>query len=313
MLAAWLNSFRRLLAPLAGRISWRVWLGALCLGLAWLWLYEHDARLRQQALVDRARRDAAAELAALKKQAAAAAKAANGENAQAVQELQARRQLLARRDQALASQLSALRREEQARAAQVAALPTSEVVTRTAAQLGLESSDLAVVGEGSSPSGVGAIHASPARTKAAPRESPDAGAGRPPAPSEASGGEDTAPTKTAPGVAVLPLTASGARKLALALSALDACRAQRAVDEQRISNGRDLAAADAGTIARQADSLGKLNQALAAKDQILARQEALYRQELRAARGSFWGRLGRTARHVAVGVAVGVVIGVAVR
>ena len=112
---------------------------------------------------------------------------------------------------------------------------------------------------------------------------------------------------------MLPLSASGARKVEMALVDLDACRSESQVEEQQISNCRERAATDAATIEQQGDSIGKLNQALAAKDRILARQETLYKAELQAARGTFWGRLARTSKHVAIGVMVGVAIGVAVR
>jgi len=315
---SWINSTVFGMNPLLGlarRIPWRVWIGAACLGLAWLWLHEHDARIRQNASLAQSRRETAAEVAGLKKQAAAAVEAANVENAQAIEKLKARRQNLERRDQELTSQLAALHQEEQAQAAQVATLPTSEVVTRVAAQLGLGAQDLApaggAAGAGSKPA-PGTIPVAAICDRRSLIEKPTVG--KAPTVATKAGGEDTAPTTPgSPEISVLPLSASGARKVETALVELEGCRARSLLEEQQISNCRERAATDAQTIARQADSLGKLNQALAAKDQILARQEAAYTAELRAARGTFWGRLGRVSKHVAIGVAVGVALGVAVR
>jgi hypothetical protein len=54
-------------------------------------------------------------------------------------------------------------------------------------------------------------------------------------------------------------------------------------------------------------SLDDLNQAIRWKDEILTRVEAQHRAELKAARGSRWGRFVRAVEYVAVGVAIGVV------
>jgi hypothetical protein len=318
-LKSWVNSV--VLNPflgLARRIPWRWWIGAACLGLAVLWLHQHDARIRQNAVLAQARSETAAEVANLKKQAAANLEAANVANARAIQKLAARRQQLERQDQELAARLASLSKEEQAQAQRVATLPTSEVVTRVAAQLGLGSEDLArsskqaaaTVGAfptvGFSPGGKPTVNSDHELTVATTQ-----GAATAAKPETAAAG--ISHPASSPEVSVLPLSASGARKVETALVELDACRSERQVEEQQIGNCRERAATDAATIQRQGDSIGKLNQALAAKDQILARQETAYKAELRAARGTFWGRLARTSKHVAIGVAVGVAIGLVVR
>jgi len=136
-IVVWLNPF----LGLARRIS--VWVGAACLGLAVLWLHQHDARIRQNAVLAQAQSATAAEVANLKKQATANVEAANVENARTIQKLEARRQELEQQDQKLTARLASLGKAEQEQAQRVATLPTSEVVTRVAAQLGLGSEDLA--------------------------------------------------------------------------------------------------------------------------------------------------------------------------
>jgi hypothetical protein len=290
---SWFNAVRLRMNPLLGLargMSWRVWLGAACLVLAGFWLHEHDVQVRRNALLQQAQRAAAAEVSSLKKQVAAEVHAANVENARALEKLQARRQEIDRRDQELTARLAALRQEAPAQAQRVAALPTSEVVTRVAAQLGFHAQDLvpgaSLPGEDAAPAG---------ETNAAP---------------EASKGSSGAGS---PEISVLPLSASGARKVETALVELAGCRAQSSLQEQLITNCRARAATDAATIQRQAGSIAMLNQARAAQEQINQRQQAACREELRAARGTFLSRLARVSKHVAIGVAVGVVIGVAVR
>jgi len=287
----WANPFLGLLR----RIPWQVWLGAACLGFGALWLHEHDVWVRQKALAAQAQQQSAARVSSLKKQVAANVQAANVADAQAVAKLESRRQKLERQDRALAARLASLSKAEQAEAEQVAALPTPEVVTRVTAQLGLRSQDLMPAG------------AQSATTAAADSPSGPAAAAPPvaghPQGAAAAGAEPY----------VLPLSASGARKVETALVELNACRSESQVEGERVSNCQERAATDAATIREQADSIGKLNQALTAKGQILGEQEAEYKTELRAVRGTFWSRLAHTTKHVAIGVALGVAVGMAVR
>lgn len=113
--------------------------------------------------------------------------------------------------------------------------------------------------------------------------------------------------------AAMTLTASGARKVEGALVALDACQAESKIETEQVSNCQAGAEAGEAEVKRLNSSVASLNSALAAKDQILARQQAEYKAELRAAHGTFLGRLARTAQQVAIGVAVGAAIGVAVK
>jgi hypothetical protein len=113
--------------------------------------------------------------------------------------------------------------------------------------------------------------------------------------------------------AALALTDSGARKVEAALVNLHACRAENDVETQQISNCQARAEADEAEVKRLNDSVAGLNRAIAAKDKILDWQSSECKAELRAARGTFLGRLARLTEHVAVGVAIGVAIGVAVK
>ena len=78
--------------------------------------------------------------------------------------------------------------------------------------------------------------------------------------------------------------------------------------EAQFANCRTQVDTNAAIIQQQADSLAKLNQALSAKDEILARREIQQQAELKAARGSRLSRLARVVEYVAIGVVIGVVI-----
>ena len=98
-----------------------------------------------------------------------------------------------------------------------------------------------------------------------------------------------------------------------ALVDLNACRAESKIQTQQVSNCQARAEAAEAEVKRLQSSVAGLNQALEAKDKILTQQQGECKAELRAARGTFLGRLAHTAEHVAVGLAVGVAIGVAVK
>ena len=123
------------------------------------------------------------------------------------------------------------------------------------------------------------------------------------------GGEITAVTTPV----VMALTGSGARKVETALVDLNACRAESNIENQQAANCQARAEADDAAIQRLNGSVASLNQALKAKDRVLGRQASEYKAELRAARGTFFGRLAHATEHVAIGMAVGVAIGVALR
>lgn len=271
-----INATRTRLAPLtrlALGIPAQAWLAAAALIFVGLWLQEHDASVRRGAQLQQLEKQSAAEVSELEARADAARRAANESNARVVEGLEAQRRNLAARADELGAQLRALKQQEQARAEEIAALSPSEIVKRLSVELG--------------PGSV-----APAATATPGTEAP---AGTLP--------EDAGDVKSP-----LQLTDAGARQVALALAERDACRDQSALQDRLLRNCREQLAAGAAEVERQADSLSKLNQALEAKDRILAQREAAFRAELKAARGTWRSRLVRTLEHVAVGVAIGAAI-----
>ena len=136
---AMMETLKKLLQWVPGR----VWLALAGLLVAAFWMQQHDARIRRQAQLQQLRNQTSAQVAALRQQAAQEVKQANVENARAIAQLEQRRQQAVEQSRKLAAQLSGLRRQAQIQAAEVATLPISEIVTRVAAQLGLNSGDVA--------------------------------------------------------------------------------------------------------------------------------------------------------------------------
>lgn len=277
------------------RVPGAAWLALGCLLMAAFWFQQHDAGIRRQAQAQQLRKQTSAQVAALKEQAEQDVRQANVENAKAIQKLEERRKQIEHQNLQLSAQLNRLRAQAQTQADEVATLPISEIVARVATQLGLQANDAV-------PSAFADIAKS---AISAPRIGGGRGALGAPA-----GGQS--PPLHEPSAA-LPLTASGARKVETALVELNACRAESKVQDHLISNCRARAQSDDATIARLNSSVASLNQALAAKDKILTQQAGQYKSELRAARGTFLGRLAHVTEHVAIGVGVGLAIGVAVR
>ena len=290
MMAALIHSIRR--------VPGTAWLALGCLLMAAFWLQQHDAGIRRQAQVQQLRKQTSAQVAALKKQAEQDVRQANVENAKAIQQLEERRKQIEQQNLQLSAQLIRLRAQAQTQADEVATLPISEIVARVATQLGLQADDVAPGGSPSADIARSAMQSPGAQTPhpaaGAATLSPRRGLGRTPS-------------------AALALSASGARKVETALVELNACRAEGKVQDQLISNCQARTQADDATIARLNSSVTSLSQALAAKDKILTQQAGQYKAELRAARGTFLGRLAHVTEHVAIGVGVGLAIGVAVR
>ena len=271
------KSFIELINRLMRRVPGKAWfaVGGLLVGA--FWLQQHDARIRQQARLKQLRSQTTVQVGELRRQAAQAVRQANEENAKAIAKLEQRRQQVQQQNRKLAAQLDRLRKQARLQADQVATLPISKIVTRVAAQLGPKAVD--VMPPASSAEMAKAATSAPAGGK----------------------------------VVALPLTASGARKVETALVELNACRAESSIETQQISTCHARAEADEAEVKRLHASVASLNQALAAKDKILAHQATEYKAELRAVRGTFLGRLARVTEHVAVGLALGVAIGVAVK
>lgn len=103
------------------------------------------------------------------------------------------------------------------------------------------------------------------------------------------------------------LTEQAARRIETAFVELDSCREQSALKDQGLENCQEQAAVSQAVVGEMHKSLDDLNQAIRWKDEILTRVEAQHRAELKAARGSRWGRFVRAVEYVALGVAIGVV------
>jgi hypothetical protein len=326
---SWINSGLGLAGNLARRVPGRVWVAVGCLLVAALWVAEHDARIRRQARLQQLQQQTSAEVAALKMQAEQDVQQANVKNAKALHELEARRLQLAQQNQKLAAQLDALRKQAQIQAEQVATLPISEIVTRVAAQLGLQSQDVAAKEPPVSRKAANAQSKLQITNDELPKAAgKGAGATAPPDKSGYGPAEETTPHPAAGAATLSPgrgpdhasfadaaangvalaLTGSGVRKAETALVELNACRAESQVENQQVANCQAQAKADDATIQRLNDSVATLNQALGAKDKILSRQASACKAELKAAKGTFLGRLWRVTTHVAIGVAVGVAV-----
>ncbi len=245
-------------------------LGAGLISLA-AWWYEHGAHVRQAAELHQLKKQADANVSQLQAQAEAAIREANQQHAREIRDLESRRRTLEQEAEGLRQRLVLLQREEHAQVEQVATLPTPELVNRVATRLGLRTEEMGTRGQGS---GVGETPLVPGRQSPAP----------------------------------FALSENALRKVETALVELDACKEQSTVGGQQLNNCKDQMAADAAIMDQQKASLEKLNEALADKDEILARREAEQRAELKVIRGSWHSRLVRTLEHVGIGVAIGVAI-----
>jgi len=246
----------------------RLVLWGACVVLLAVWWFEHQARLRQTMELEQLQKQTASAVSALEARAAAAIREANERNVQAIQALEAKRRKLEREASDLATRLHSLQERERAQAAQIAILPPAELARRVAAELAPHDSELGI--RGSEP------------TRPSPQR---------PAPSPA-----------------LVLSEPQLRNLATALIERDACREQKDVVEAQFANCHIQVDTNAAIIQQQVDSLGKLNLALSAQDEILARREAQQQTELKAARGSRLSRLARAVEWVAIGIVLGAVI-----
>ena len=274
-----LAAFRQLLAPIPRA---RLVLWSACVLLLAAWWFEHQAHLRQTIEVEQLQKQTATAVSALQAQAAAAIRDANERNLQAIHELEAKRSKLERDATDLATRLQSLQASERAQAAQVAVLPPAELARHVADELASQDSGAAKE-----------------------EESRNSEAGRPQVVDGMSG---PPPPTTHPLPPAFSLSEPQLRNLAAALVERDACRDQKGVVEAQFANCHSQVDTNAAIIQQQADSLAKLNQALSAKDEILARREVQQQAELKAARGSWLSRLARVAEYVGIGVVIGVVI-----
>jgi hypothetical protein len=247
-----------------------------------IWWVEHDAHLRSEGALREIQKQTNAEVSGLQAKADAAVRDANQSNARAVSELEASRRVLEQQSQDLRQRLATLEGAERTRVAQVAALSAPEVWKRLGEQLGPGSiaSSVAGVGSGEVGSRLSVVSQNP----------------------------NTDPDHRPPTIDFRSLTEAGARKVETAFVELDSCHQESAVQSQQLTACQKEGAAEAAMVATQKASIAELNQALADKDQILAKRQTEFNAELKVARGTFLGRVGRIAEYVAVGFVIGKVL-----
>lgn len=328
-LAATFNPALKALGP--------VWLTAAALMFFGLWLAEHNASVRRAAELAETKKQAAAAVSQLQARASQAERQANVQNAQAVENLEAQRKKLDERARELDRLAAALEQQERKSASQAAAMTSQEVLKELEERLGpggiaesgLGAGDLGLgKAEGRSQKPEGRSEESEEMQNLPPRfarpfgdspitnhrppignssianrhsaienrQSQSAPSLHPPAPS---------PEPPVPGPA-LSLSEAGARQIESALAELDACRGQSKVAAEQLGTCRQQGAVTMAIADEQKASLAKLNDALQAKDQILAERETEFRAQLKAARGSWPQRLFHTLEHVGIGVVIGV-------
>lgn len=299
-------------------IPWRVVLGGAGVLIVAIWLLEHDARLRREVELGQLKQQTAAQVSELRARADAALRAANQENARAIEGLETRRRRLEREAEELRQRLVSLREEERARVGQVATLPASVLEQRVAARLdpgnfGTRASEAKEQARlGGQVSGVSARVSgknlpddqtrSPGEKGATPEPwHLKPGTSPIPSPQPAAAGQPPTPSPE------FVLTEEGARRIETAFLELDSCRAQSVVKDGALGNCQEQVATQAAIAGEMRKSLADLNQAIHLKDEIAARTETLHRAELKAARGTRGSRFLRAVEYVAVGVAIGVV------
>jgi len=283
---AWLKITIANVLSLTRRLPWRLLLTGTSFLFLLMWSCERDGRHRATSELRRATELAQTEIETLEARAAAALREANQRNAEAIRALQAERRRLERVGESLRERLRVLQQGERARVEAVASLPTSELAKRLATRLGPES----VVGSKKQETG------NSASNLLSPNDNMKSQSSKP---------ESPEPAMLSP---TLTLTGNGARNLEIALVERDACREQKELLGQQVANCEDRAATNAAIIRQQADSVAQLQQVVALKNEILARQEAAHKAALKAARGTWPTRVARALKYVAVGVVIGVVL-----
>jgi uncharacterized membrane-anchored protein YhcB (DUF1043 family) len=306
--------------------------------LFFAWSCEHRARQRELTEAQQVKKQAAEQISRLEQQASSAVRDAR-QSAQAANQLESQRQQLAHEADGLRESLEALRRQESARDNALANLTTEEVVKRVAARMqeqgmgnreqGTEQRTLTPLTR-PAPADESAVAGHPL-PQGGEGKSLSAGEGTTTAGGEGTGQEPSAHLGTSPSAhaatspsahlptspsahlptpppAALALSDQGVRKVESAFLELDSCRQQSQVMAQQVSNCEERAKVDSTLESQQAQTIAKLNAALADKDQVLARSAAAYRAELKAARGSWQTRLYHAVGIFAGGFIAGVLV-----
>jgi len=267
---------------------------AVFLSIAWR---EHNAHLRSEGALHEIQKQSAEEISGLRATADAAVRDANQNSARALSELGASRRLLELQSQDLRQKLATLETLERTQVDQVATLPAPEIWKRLNEQLGQGTIVQTESGAGSQESG--------GRKSESRNQN---GSITQPVLRSSEAAEGGSPSHTSPTSAAVVLTDEGARKVETSLVQLDSCRRQSSVQSQQLTACQKEGAAEAVVVEQQKSSIAQLNQALGDKDQILARRETEFKTELKSARGTFLGRVGRVAEYVAAGFVLGKVI-----
>jgi uncharacterized protein YlxW (UPF0749 family) len=304
------SSFQFRVSSLARRVPWKLVLaGAGLFILVWAWR-EHDARLRRDLELQQLQQQTSAQVAALRARADTLLSAANEKNARVIRDLDSHRRQLERKGEELRQRLLGLQEEEGQRLAEVDSLPAAVVAKRVADRLGSRGEQ----GPGARDQGLGKRdsgseeQASGVGGQVSGNELSDDQTRRA---SEVSAAPDTWHPK--PGTSLVPnpalaLTEEGARRIEAAFIELDACREQAAAKDGALANCQEQVDTSRAMVGELNKSVNDLNQAIRAKDEILARVEAQHRAELKAARGSRLRRFGHALEYVGAGVVIGVVL-----
>jgi hypothetical protein len=260
-----------------------------------VWWYDHNLRIRQAAQLSDLKKQTQVDVSHLQAQANRDVQQANQQGAREISAIESKNRMLERDAEALQRRLEDLVGRARAQAEQVATLPVAVVANRVATRLGLSQRELAREDSGSALTESKALSQPAAEGRDAPGAPvPPGKAG--PAPSQARGPEP------------LNLGQEALRKVEAAFIELDSCKQQSQLRDNLVSNCHQQVVAKNQIIDEQKASMGRLNDALLAKDQILARRETEHRAELKAVRGTWSGRARRTLEMVGVGVAIGVAI-----
>ena len=258
-----------------------------------VWWHEHNVRIRQGVQLAQLKKQTQTDVTRLEAQAKQAVQEANEQRAREIDAIQVRNQKLERSEQMLQRRLEDLVGRTQTQVGEVATLSTAEVAHRVATRLGLNEQDF----------GLGDQSASKTASSPAAQAGQNVSGA-----SKSAAGNDAVPGSGAATPTPLKLDPNVLRKVEVALLELDSCKQQSEVQGSLISNCHEQVAAKNQIINEQKASLTKLNEALGAKDQILARRTEEHKAELKALHGTWSRRAVRTVEMVGIGVAIGVAI-----
>jgi hypothetical protein len=258
-----------------------------------VWWHEHNVRIRQSVQLVQLKKQTQTDVSRLEAQAKQAVREANEQRAREIDAIQVRNQKLERTEGMLQRRLEDLVGRTQTQVGEVATLSTAEVAHRVATRLGLNEEDF----------GLGDQRA----TKQASSQAAQAGQNVP-GTSKSSAGNAALPESGSAAPTPLKFDQNALRKVEVALVELDSCKQQSEVQGSLISNCHEQVAAKNQIIDEQKASLAKLNEALGAKDQILARRNDEHKAELKALHGTWSRRVVRTVEMVGIGVAIGIAI-----